>query len=66
MPFDIPPEIAREFVRYMCAFHAESNPIKRDAIAAEARHVLLEHLPDRTKLRLSDVREMFRKMKDVC
>jgi hypothetical protein len=33
-PIELPPEVARAFVRDMRAFHAEKSPIKRDEIAS--------------------------------
>ncbi|WP_375788445.1 hypothetical protein ACE10Z_14150 [Bradyrhizobium sp. Pha-3] len=54
-PLDIPPRIARRFAADMRAFHAEDDQIKRDEIAANTRHLLLEHMPKGTKLRLADV-----------
>ena len=48
----------------MRAFHRERNPIKRDEIAARQLHALRDYLrPREKKLRLSDVKEMFRQMK---
>ncbi|WP_338688700.1 hypothetical protein V5279_24470 [Bradyrhizobium sp. 26S5] len=44
----------------MRAFHAESDPLKRDEIAANTRHSLLQHMPKGTKLRLADVLELFK------
>lgn len=40
-----------------------NNQDDADAFAADARHVLLEHLPKGTKLRVSDVKELFAKMR---
>jgi len=49
----------------MRAYHAEPNAIKRDEIAARQLGALQPYNPARAKkLRLSDVHEMFRKMKD--
>jgi hypothetical protein len=63
---ELPPEIARRFVEDMEAFHAEPNAIKRDEIAARQLHALRgEHRrPRDPKLRLSDVKELFQKMRD--
>ena len=33
-PFDLPMQVAKQFVKDMRAFHAETNAIKRDEIAA--------------------------------
>ncbi|MGY2806385.1 hypothetical protein ACVIHF_003115 [Bradyrhizobium sp. USDA 4506] len=62
-PLEIPPEVARQFAANMRAFHAEYAPLKRDEIAANARHLLLEHMPKGTKLRLADVLELFEMMR---
>src|SRR5215831_16460053 len=64
-PFELPPEIARRFFEDLRAFHREKNPIKADEIAARQLHALRQYLrPRDKKLRLSDVKEMFRQMKD--
>jgi hypothetical protein len=39
-PIEVPPAIAKAFVRDMRAFHAEKSPIKRDEIASRQIHVL--------------------------
>ena len=64
-PLDLPPSVARAFVRDMKAYFAEENQIKRDAIAVRQLHALKEHQGPREKaLRLSDVKKMFDHMKD--
>ncbi|MCP1758220.1 hypothetical protein [Bradyrhizobium elkanii] len=60
---EIPPEVARQFAAKMRAFHAEYDPLKRDEIAANARHLLLQHMPKGAKLRLADVFELFELMR---
>ena len=62
-PLEIPPETARQFAANMRAFHAEYDPLKRDEIAADTRHILLQHMPKGTKLRLADVLELFELMR---
>jgi len=52
----------RAFVRDMRAFFAEKNTIKADAIAAQQLHALEQHY--KGKLRLNDVKEMFRQIRD--
>jgi hypothetical protein len=48
------------------AYFAEENPIKRDGTAVRQLHALKEHQGPREKsLRLSDVKQMFRKMKEI-
>lgn len=61
---DIPPAIARAVMDDLRAYHAETSGIRRDAIAANTRHILLEHLPVGTKLRLVEIKELFEQMKD--
>jgi hypothetical protein len=46
----------------MHAFFAEKNAIKADAIAAQHLHALRQHYAG--KLRLTDVKEMFLRMRD--
>lgn len=46
-PIEIPPEVARQFAADMQAYHSERDHIRRDRIAADTRHVLLEHMPAR-------------------
>jgi hypothetical protein len=40
---DLPPKVARDFVRDMHAYFAETNTIKADGIAARTLHMLREH-----------------------
>jgi len=60
-PLELPPAVARNFVRDMRAFFAEKNSIKKDGIAAGTLHMLKQHYNG--KLRITDVREMFIAMK---
>ncbi|MGY3490209.1 hypothetical protein ACVW1C_008092 [Bradyrhizobium sp. USDA 4011] len=62
-PLEIPLEAARQFAAKMQLFHAEKSPLKRDEIAADTRHVLLENMPRGTKLRLADVLQLFKLMR---
>ncbi|WP_338692033.1 hypothetical protein V5279_37975 [Bradyrhizobium sp. 26S5] len=62
-PLEIPPDVARSFAEKMRLFHAERDPLKRDEIAADTRHLLLQHMPNGTKLRLADVLELFHLMR---
>jgi hypothetical protein len=63
--FELPPTVARNFVRDMRAFFAESNPIKRDEIAARQLHALRPYNPPRAKkLRLADIKDMSEGMRD--
>jgi hypothetical protein len=64
-PLELPPGVARDFIRDMRAFFAAGyDTIKADAIAAQQLHLLREHYPG--KLRLTDVKEMFLQMKDYA
>lgn len=62
-PIEIPPEVARQFAEKMRLFHAAHDPLRRDEIAADTRHILLQHMPKGAKLRLVDVIELFRLMR---
>ena len=63
---NLPPDIARGFVKDMRAFFSEEDATKRDVIAVRQLHALKEHQGPREKpLRLSDVKQMFREMKGI-
>lgn len=62
-PIEIPPKVARRFAAHLQAYHAEQDANRRDEIAAEARHMLLEHIPAGSKLRVSEVKELFELMR---
>lgn len=61
---DLPPKIARGFLADMRAYFAAPTELERDVIAARQRHILLEHLPPKTRLRLQEVKELFHRMRD--
>ena len=62
-PIELPPEVARDFVRDMRAFFkAGGTGVKADAIAAQQLHALKEHYSG--KLKLHDVKAMFLELKD--
>jgi hypothetical protein len=64
-PLDLPPKVARDFVEAMQDYFAETDPHKRDAIAAHQLSVLGQYQDSRDgKLRLSDVKAMFEQMKN--
>ena len=64
-PLDLPPEVARAFVKDMKAFFAEEDRLKRDEIALRQLHVLREHQGPRDEtIRLSDVKAMFLQMRN--
>ena len=43
-PLDVPGPVAKAFLADLRAFHAESNAIKRDEIAARQAWILNQHL----------------------
>ena len=62
-PLDLPLDVAKAFVRDMRAFFAAGGTgVKADGIAAMQLHALRQHYSG--KLRLTDVKEMFRQMRD--
>ena len=64
-PLDLPPEVARGFVKDMEAYFAEEDRLKRDEIALRQLHVLRERQgPREEALRLSDVKAMFLQMRN--
>jgi hypothetical protein len=66
-PFELPPAIAKAFVKDMKAFFAEEDATKRDATAAHQLSVLREYQPPREeKLRPSDVKDMFFEIKKIA
>ena len=57
-PIELPPEVAKAFVRDMIAFFAAGETgVKADGIVATQLHALREHYSG--KLRLTDVKRMF-------
>ncbi|WGS18810.1 MULTISPECIES: hypothetical protein [unclassified Bradyrhizobium] len=65
-PIEIPPEVARQFVADMEAYHAERDLLRRDEIAGRTRHTLLGHMPAGSKLRLSEVKELFDQLRSLA
>ena len=64
-PIELPPQVAKAFVRDMRAFHAEKSPIKRDEIASRQIHVLrLYQGKNERPIKLHDVKELFEEMRD--
>ncbi len=64
-PIELPPEVARCFLEDMRAYFAEKNLIKRDEIAGRQMHVLREYqAPREMPVRIPDIMEMFRQMRD--
>jgi hypothetical protein len=62
---ELPPSVARAFVRDMRAFFKAKNQLKQDEIASRQLHALWAfQSPRDKKLRLADVKEIFLQMKD--
>jgi hypothetical protein len=62
-PIELPPAVAKAFVRDMHAFFkAGGTGVKADSIAAQQLHALKQHYNG--KLKLTDVKEMFLQMRD--
>ena len=61
-PLDLPPKVARAFLRDTAAFRIEENAVRRDEIALRQLRALRQHQSDK-KLGLGDVKEMFRRVK---
>jgi hypothetical protein len=62
---ELSPAVASAFVDAMNDYFAETDKIKRDAIAAHQLSVLQQYQgPQEKKVRLSDVKEMFQQMRD--
>jgi hypothetical protein len=62
---ELPPRVARAFVKDMRAFFKAKNQLKQDEIASRQLHALIAfHRPRDKKLRLADVKQMFRQMRD--
>ena len=62
----VPPEVARAFVKAMRDYFAEPDKHKQDAIAAKQVSILGRYQgPREKKLRLDDVKEMIAQMRDV-
>jgi hypothetical protein len=52
-PIELPPDVAKAFVKHMRDFYAEPSAIRRDHIAGDAAFMLKSYLPVRDrKLRL--------------
>lgn len=64
-PPEIPPKVARAFLKDLRAFLAEESQLRQDEIAARQCHALRQFQgPREKKLRLTDVKQMFLAMKD--
>jgi hypothetical protein len=62
-PIELPPAVAKAFIRDMRAFFkAGGTGVRADAIAAQQLHALKQHYNG--KLKLTDVKEMFLQMRD--
>jgi hypothetical protein len=64
---DLPPEVARAFMRDMKAYFAEGDGDKRNVIAVRQLHALKDQRGMRDKkLGLSDVKAIFLQMKELA
>ena len=61
---EVPPAVARAFVKIMRAYFAEKHLIRRDQIAGDAAFLLEPHMPPNNRLRLPDIKDLFHAMKD--
>jgi hypothetical protein len=62
--FELPSEDAKTFVRDMKELFKAKTVLDRDEVAAGTAWTLKNHLPRGTKLRITDVKELFLQMKD--
>jgi hypothetical protein len=66
-PLELPPAVARAFLKAMNDYFNEKDPTKQDAIAVHQLSVLQQYLgPREKKLRLSDVKKMFLEMRGTA
>lgn len=63
-PIELPPQVAKAFVRDMRKFFKAKSQLEGDEIAAGTSWMLKQHLPRGTRLRLTDVKELFLQMRD--
>ena len=62
---NLPPDVARAFVKDMRAYFREKHPIRRDEIARRQLVALRDYYPSSVReLLLPDIYEMFEKIKD--
>ena len=61
---EIPPEVAKAFVRDMKKFFKTKTLLGRDEVAAGTAWMRKNHLPRGTKLRITDVKDLFLQMND--
>ena len=62
---NLPPDVARAFVKDMRAYFGEKHPIRRDEIARRQPVALRDYYPSSVReLLLPDIYEMFEKIKD--
>jgi hypothetical protein len=65
-PPEVPPAVARGFVRAMRDYFTEEDKHKQDAIAAHQLSVLQQYQnPREKKLRLDDIKGMFEAMRNL-
>jgi hypothetical protein len=63
-PLELLPEVAKAFVWDMELFFKAKTVLDRDQVAAGIAWMLKDHLPRATKLRITEVKELFLQMKD--
>lgn len=61
---ELPPEVAKAFAKDMRAFFKAKTQLEGDEIAARQCWALQHHLPRGSRLRLTDVKELFLRMRD--
>lgn len=64
-PIELPPDVARAFIRDMRAYFVEKSPLKRDEIASRQIHVLRQFQEKHERpLKLNQVKQMFEELRD--
>jgi len=62
---ELPPEVAKAFLRDMCAYFAEKSHLKHDEIASRQIHVLRQFQGKHERpIKLHQVKQMFEEMRD--
>jgi len=62
-PLDLPRDVGLKFLDLMRAYYAAPDPLRADAIASEALHVLRQHYSGR--LKTPHVKELFALARDA-
>ena len=64
-PIELPPDVARVFIRDTNSFFAEKSPLKRDEIASCQIHVLRQFQGKHERpLKLHQVKQMFEELRE--